>query len=345
MNMCERIQYWDNLKGVLIFLVVFAHFLLKSEQYHVRILVDAIYMFHMPAFVFISGFFGKSEHSRSSSSILKLLAAYILFNGLSSIIFNNYSVLVPFQIYWYILALIVYRLSIPWIAQFKGCLVVLTTISILIGYSNEINSNFGLSSIILFAPFYLAGYLMSIKNAKNGMICKSCRRIVLGLLAIELAVLIGLISYNIMDIVGEMVGVAIGRCCLILISVLAIYGLGTFIPNRTIPLLSRFGKYSLSIYLFHIFHLYFQRNVCFDNEYLLILVAFLLSIVTCILLSLPFIARMTDKLLSAGANLLKGNKEPGYYPLVVKTLFCGIGVLFLLHQPILRIIDYMLSLP
>ena len=78
----QRSAYWDNIKGLLMLLTVFAHILFqlqeRSEVYNAT--VDLIYMFHMPAFVFISGFFGKSERSRSFESILKLIILYLLYN-------------------------------------------------------------------------------------------------------------------------------------------------------------------------------------------------------------------------------------------------------------------------
>ena len=51
-----RSFYWDNCKGFLIILVVFAHFLIGLQgQYDMTtVIVNTIYMFHMPAFVFVS---------------------------------------------------------------------------------------------------------------------------------------------------------------------------------------------------------------------------------------------------------------------------------------------------
>lgn len=69
-----RSFYWDNIKGILILLTVFAHVLYQMQNMSCTIntTVDFIYLFHMPAFVFVSGYFGKSERSRSARSIIKL---------------------------------------------------------------------------------------------------------------------------------------------------------------------------------------------------------------------------------------------------------------------------------
>lgn len=58
----KRESYFDNAKFILIFLVVFGHFLQTfiADYAGVRVLYIYIYTFHMPAFVLISGFFAKS---------------------------------------------------------------------------------------------------------------------------------------------------------------------------------------------------------------------------------------------------------------------------------------------
>ena len=55
----ERDYLWDNIKAVLIFFVVAGH-VLEMSKLHTGLAVFAdnfIYSFHMPAFVFVSGYF------------------------------------------------------------------------------------------------------------------------------------------------------------------------------------------------------------------------------------------------------------------------------------------------
>lgn len=79
----QRSVYWDNIKGLLMLLTVFAHILyqLQSNSPAINSIVDYIYMFHMPAFVFVCGYFGKSENSHSFGAIIKLLFLYFIFNS------------------------------------------------------------------------------------------------------------------------------------------------------------------------------------------------------------------------------------------------------------------------
>ena len=47
----ERSAYWDNLKGILIILVVLGHFFYayRSDEM-IEMIVEVIYVFHMPVF-------------------------------------------------------------------------------------------------------------------------------------------------------------------------------------------------------------------------------------------------------------------------------------------------------
>ncbi len=130
----ERIILWDNLKGFLIFLVVFAHLFNDIQTIKtVNAVWNGIYMFHMPAFVFVSGYFGKSKHAQSEEAILKLFSAYVIINGLNGVIFSNYSIFTPWSPTWYILALIVWRLLTHILAKCKYIVPILAGLGLLAG--------------------------------------------------------------------------------------------------------------------------------------------------------------------------------------------------------------------
>jgi fucose 4-O-acetylase-like acetyltransferase len=108
-----RLFIWDNAKGVLIFLVVFGHFLLPYRSVSlVGKVFNLIYLFHMPAFVFVSGYLSRIV-SDNRKSVIKLCFAYLIFNSLMMVYSAIYegitpSLLKPYYSYWYLLALIAY---------------------------------------------------------------------------------------------------------------------------------------------------------------------------------------------------------------------------------------------
>ena len=70
----ERDYFFDNLKAVLIFLVVLGHFLLPIHGESVLVVVKRlIYVFHMPLFVFVSGYFAKKIYKNGQYNFKKIL--------------------------------------------------------------------------------------------------------------------------------------------------------------------------------------------------------------------------------------------------------------------------------
>ena len=160
----KRSFLWDNAKGLLIFLVVFGHFLSGNTNHSGALLVlTVIYSFHMPAFAFISGFFTREKYD-----FRKLLTAYVIFNGL--FLFyrlyedGSFTLIQPYYVCWYLIALIVWRFLTPRIAKFRFTLPVLLLLSLLCGFSSEITNNFALARILSFWPFFMSGYLLQKKD-------------------------------------------------------------------------------------------------------------------------------------------------------------------------------------
>ena len=63
--MKKRIAYWDNLKFLMIVFVVMGHFILENNSGisspAFKSIGTFIYLFHMPVFFFISGYFYKKQ--------------------------------------------------------------------------------------------------------------------------------------------------------------------------------------------------------------------------------------------------------------------------------------------
>ena len=81
--MAKRDAYFDNVKFILIVLVVFGHLLtpfINDEQW-LRTLYIFIYTFHMPAFILISGYFAKGYRKKGYmwKMAKKVLLPYIIF--------------------------------------------------------------------------------------------------------------------------------------------------------------------------------------------------------------------------------------------------------------------------
>jgi len=120
----SRIETLDIYKGLLIFLVVWGHFmmpLIDSEYPVARRLFLLIYSFHMPAFIFLSGYFyygswkKRGTVFKSICSWIVLYCAMKLMLNCCDILFYGEKKLIPNFLHesyapWYILVMIIFKL-------------------------------------------------------------------------------------------------------------------------------------------------------------------------------------------------------------------------------------------
>lgn len=171
----ERDYFFDNIKAVLIFLVVLGHFLLPiHEAGNVLVLIKRlIYVFHMPLFVFVSGYFSKriyKDGKYNFEKILYLIKAYILFvvaiqavyaiSGFRS--FREIDFFSQSGAPWYLFAMIAWYLMIPLIRKFKPLPVITVNIVLALaaGFFKNVGDFLCLSRILVFGPFFFLGYYM-----------------------------------------------------------------------------------------------------------------------------------------------------------------------------------------
>src|SRR5690625_7801367 len=86
----KRLAYFDNAKLLLIFLVVFGHLIqpFTGDSKSVQTLYTWIYTFHMPAFIFLAGFFAKG--SGNIQYIIKLAKRLIIPYLIFQVMYTGY---------------------------------------------------------------------------------------------------------------------------------------------------------------------------------------------------------------------------------------------------------------
>ncbi len=173
-----RLQKWDILKFILIFLVVLGHiadFNTRNNEY-MRTLYLAIYTFHMPLFIFVSGLFAKKTvNEKRKDKIFGYLVLYFVLKFINFLYFwisagkTSFSVFTETGLPWFMLALFAYSLITIAVRDFshKHVMVFAVLIACLAGYDKNINSFLALSRIIVFFPFYYAGYIFDAKKIEE----------------------------------------------------------------------------------------------------------------------------------------------------------------------------------
>ena len=176
----------DNAKLILVFLVVLGHLVEPVLSYfqsplYINILYGWIYLFHMPAFVIVSGYLAGKSTSRDfvrsilvplfSFTVLYELLNYILFGSLSNYLF----MLMPYWLLWYLFSLYIWRSVVMRYPEPMLLLRVSLCVSLLFGFLGVFGSFFGLARTVYFFPFFVFGYALAIGRFSRFSLCSSSR--------------------------------------------------------------------------------------------------------------------------------------------------------------------------
>lgn len=169
MEIKERNYLLDNAKGLLIFLVVFGHTLelFKDKFVVAKSIYIFIYMFHMPVFVFISGYFSKNVSKARETAVTSLLIPFIIFTipwNIASLFSGKlglFSFFTPGWALWYLFSMFVWRLFLADIIRIKNIFKISIVIGLMAGQFVEFGAFMSLSRTLVFLPYFLAGYYMN----------------------------------------------------------------------------------------------------------------------------------------------------------------------------------------
>lgn len=318
--MKQRSLFWDNYKGLLIFLVVFGHFIYSCATAVsggvIHQIFTFIYLFHMPAFIFCSGYFSKSERSRGAARLIKLLLYYLVFNTAMMLYYAIFqgqspSLLTPYSSYWYLLSLICWRLCADRLSKVKGILPLSIAAALLVGFWSEFSNFLSLARTVAFFPFFLLGYRFEpekLRRPKGNVGKILCAVLAAGFMVL-LLLFAGKIDLSVDLLCAQPYTAAtqmVWRAVIMVSAVLAIAALLFLVPDKRIPLLTAFGKNSLLIYLGHrFFVLIFDALVPVNtNPRLLLLIALPATLVTTLVLGNDPLNRWTAAQFTCAAEAI-----------------------------------------
>jgi fucose 4-O-acetylase-like acetyltransferase len=165
-----RYPVLDNARFLLISLVVTGHLLeqLADSGPITAALYRWIYLFHMPAFVLISGAVSKATltRRRAFALVTGLLLPYVIFQALypawGAWLFHtgdwSAGYLTPYWLLWYLPSLACWRLLLPLFARLKFALPLAVVITLAAGLAPWIGYPLSLSRTLVFFPLFLLGY-------------------------------------------------------------------------------------------------------------------------------------------------------------------------------------------
>ena len=330
----------DNSKGLLIFLVVLGHSLefIRKDYEVARLLYVFIYEFHMPVFVFISGYLSKNVEKGRRNAVRNFLTPFLLFNIIWNLITlvgplflrgeftelpseQAFSFFTPGWALWYIFAMFLWKILLPDLLKFKNIFIISIIAGIFVKLSGEFGSYMALSRTITFAPFFLAGYYSSEEKLKRFR--KFTRFNILNkvpsILILIIGVLIALIFVNYSNIADEFfwadrsysnfnIEIFTGILLYIVVYIIGFAFVYVFInlmpENQTF--LSKIGKNTLSVYFLHT---YFIGSILgltslMSSNYGKLLALIVGSLIVTFILSRDGVARFFNKFLNKFNRLL-----------------------------------------
>ncbi|MDD6796055.1 MAG: acyltransferase family protein [Clostridiaceae bacterium] len=163
----KRNFLFDNLKGFLIICVIIGNSIeyvdLTTVNPHYFLLV--LYIFHMPLFAFISGYFNKKS-SRSTqkkvTGILKIfIGAQIFYFILNRFILGDTDLKLQFfspsWTMWYFISLMSWYIIADFIKDKKKWFVYSIIAALLIGFDPSVGGHVSISRTFFFLPIFIAG--------------------------------------------------------------------------------------------------------------------------------------------------------------------------------------------
>lgn len=170
----KRDERLDSVKYWLIVLVIAGHVLQCFKQIPIcKLIWDWIYLFHMPLFVFISGYFSHKKNRKGLMKSIWILAEPLIIFQIIALVFLVHSfsiidILTPCWVLWFLLSLICWRLIlqiIPYrfLNKPKFILSVVLCISVLAGFL-PFNDLLSIQKTLSFMPYFFLGYYMKGKN-------------------------------------------------------------------------------------------------------------------------------------------------------------------------------------
>lgn len=321
MSSSNRIVFLDNLKGLLILLVVAGHFLLpvKNENVTSGYLFNIIYLFHMPLFVFVSGFFAKSIFKNGRLRVEKIASVALL-----AVLFQITVLLGhPEKIFsvrilsfsaapWYLLSLASWYALVPLLKSLRPlpAVVISVCIALAVGCSQELGSFLAIARTCVFLPFFVLGYyctknhLIRIRESKLPTLCAVLAIVFMiayaftdGACAPPRYLVYGRLPYR-----GDTLTAMVDRLEYFAIAVVFSLAVLRIVPSKK-TMLSQWGKQTLAIYILHRLVCMFLRGFGFyklaiwEDPVLGTLSLLVISVVVTALFAHPVFAKPFDALM------------------------------------------------
>lgn len=319
-SLTKRDPYFDNLKGILIYLVFAGHCLslYKGDNPFCSYLFHLIYAFHMPLFLYISGYFSKNLEKGAAKAYETLILPAIPFELVYFLLHwitkadNFEPFLTPIFAYWYLFVLFAYRVLMPYMARLRFMLPLSFLLALGVGFNTQIGEYMTLSRFFCLLPFFLLGYYttpehMARLRRLNPALCAVLAAAAMGAVYFLLNGKAISIDFTLAGPYEDATGLA-GRTVQFLLAVMLSLALIRFAPAGE-GFLTRIGQRTLQIYLLNFYGMTaiqmvnpFTSHLLLNAVLMLVLPAIMTVIMATPLVDVPYgwLMSVTKKALMKG---------------------------------------------
>ena len=174
----------DNVKALMLFLVAFGHTLdvYKGSGGTELYIMKYIYLFHMPLFAFITGYFTKNFERARKTAVEKCLMPYLIFQGVYVIMANamihmglasfnsdvfNSSILIPSSAFYYLLAVFFWKIFAKDIMRVRYPLILAVLLGLAVSLTKMDNFHIGYGAVFSLLPFFVLGVICDSEHISN----------------------------------------------------------------------------------------------------------------------------------------------------------------------------------
>lgn len=308
-----RDYLFDNLRAILIILVVWGHLLtsMMGESDVIKSIYYFIFFFHMPAMTFVSGYFSKNLEKVRSNAFVTILIPYVILNILNYFYkvlvikesLSGFKLLRPYWGLWYLLALFLWKFFLKDLVKIRFLLPLSFIIALLSGFSSEFADYMALGRTICFFPFFLLGYYCTKEHVER------IRKIPRVFSYIAIVVVGGLSTYIVYQDIFKVevlylrrpypedikLKSMLFRCLVYVIAIIMILVLTNVMTARR-TFLTKVGASTMTVYILHLFTipLLEKYEILKDKPYWYLLYSVLMTALITFLYTRPIVKRIYD---------------------------------------------------
>ena len=310
---------FDNLRGLAIILVVLGHFIASCYNYLTfDVIRTAVFLFHMPLFIFISGYFSKIAPDTNVKALKNVFIPFLVFNTLwiLSVFLINGNLsrtmyIIPGYGLWYLLSLFFWRTFLPAADRIRYVFWFSILLALFIGTIDFTENLLAISRTLCFFPVFLFGYYFKDLKEKftfnkylsAGVFVTLIASATLLFMPKTIEILMLRASY-VNTHMGNMEGIILRLIILFLGIVSCILLFNIMTSKKTF--LTKMGQNSLSIYVLHLYFVTYLPELIRYLGFNFVFKSYILSIIYVVLGTTFVLYILSRDVVTRSVNTLNG---------------------------------------